>query len=468
LVFPQRWACRLRSPTDLRNLCMPPPARVCQACKACKVRCDGFVPGERPCVRCTNLGLLCEPAPQQPRVMKVADRFKPSSSSDAVGAVVALSETATPPPSTLTFRLPLPGHGILEAAQAAGPAVELFCLQSMASIARNYDRYELMKQVIRVCEEKRLALSNVLSLPAHEAATNCTPHPSEILALIGASKGFCFLRTNHLRSGIAVFGNAVFEQFIHSVELCRISSNERGECLSLFVHPDDVATLTALVTRLWVQAVCNSGVIMSSSPTAARVHYRLHGDYMASKMTLHMLSRPEQGWISGCFEFHRPKALPSWAGGLSPSPLLRALPVPRVPKPFRKRLAVESNALARERKRPSTRLGRRPPSLLPPPAERTATADSDTTASTTGTSGTSGGGASTLATRDSSSAMSGSHGLPPTLTDDVSEDLNLFDVWKSSDLTSSDLESLLDLDSLDDQPYLGDLLDGSTRAASQL
>ena len=59
------------------------------------------------------------------------------------------------------------------------------------------------------------------------------------------------------------------------------------------------------------------------------------------------------------------------------------------------------------------------------------------------------------------------------VSDDVSEDLNLVDVWKasdltSSDLTSSDLESLLDLDSLDDQPYLGDLLDGSMTAASQL
>lgn len=402
--------------------------------------------------------------------MKVADRFKPSSSSSHTAAVVVLPATATPSPP-LTFRLP--GIGILEAAQAAGPAIELFCLQSMASIARNYDRYELMKKVICVCEEKRVALSNVLSLPDYEA-TNCTPHPSEMLTLIGASEGFCFLRTNHLRSGIAVFGNAVFEQFIHSVELCRISTNERGECVSLFVHPDDVATLTALVTRLWVQAVRNSGVIMSSSPTAARVHYRLHGDYMASKMTLHMISRPEQGWISGCFEFHRPEALPAMAGGLSPSPPLRALPLPRAQKPSRERPTVESNALARERKRPNTWQGRRPPSLLAPPAERVAAAaDGDTTA----TSGTSGGGASILATRDSSSAMSGSRGLPPTPTDDVSddvsEDLNLVDVWKasdltSSDLTSSDLESLLDLDSLDDQPYLGDLLDGSMTAASQL
>lgn len=53
---------------------MPPPARVCQACKACKVRCDEFVPGQT-CSRCDRLGLICEPAPQRPKLMSTASRF---------------------------------------------------------------------------------------------------------------------------------------------------------------------------------------------------------------------------------------------------------------------------------------------------------------------------------------------------------------------------------------------------------
>jgi len=43
---------------------MPPPARVCIACKASKTKCINFVPGKHPCDRCARIGLRCEPAPQ--------------------------------------------------------------------------------------------------------------------------------------------------------------------------------------------------------------------------------------------------------------------------------------------------------------------------------------------------------------------------------------------------------------------
>ena len=54
---------------------MPPPARVCAACKATKSRCDNFGLGLT-CDRCTRLGLRCEPAPplaHMPRTRDFAD-----------------------------------------------------------------------------------------------------------------------------------------------------------------------------------------------------------------------------------------------------------------------------------------------------------------------------------------------------------------------------------------------------------
>ena len=52
------------SPSKVRFLTgqMPPPARVCTACKASKARCVDFAAGVA-CKRCSRLGLCCEPAP---------------------------------------------------------------------------------------------------------------------------------------------------------------------------------------------------------------------------------------------------------------------------------------------------------------------------------------------------------------------------------------------------------------------
>ena len=72
-----RRSCRRGSglPAAVTNYIMPPPARVCAACKATKSRCDNFGLGLT-CDRCTRLGLRCEPAPplaHMPRTRDFAD-----------------------------------------------------------------------------------------------------------------------------------------------------------------------------------------------------------------------------------------------------------------------------------------------------------------------------------------------------------------------------------------------------------
>ena len=80
---------------------MPPPARVCRACKASKVRCN-FSPGET-CARCLRLGLICEAAPQIARVVAQFSLEMASARAAKMAREAATDGTTMLAPSTLDW-----------------------------------------------------------------------------------------------------------------------------------------------------------------------------------------------------------------------------------------------------------------------------------------------------------------------------------------------------------------------------
>ena len=80
---------------------MPPPARVCRACKASKVRCN-FSPGET-CARCLRLGLICEAAPQIARVVAQFSLEMASARAAKMAREAATDGTTMLAPSTVDW-----------------------------------------------------------------------------------------------------------------------------------------------------------------------------------------------------------------------------------------------------------------------------------------------------------------------------------------------------------------------------
>ena len=297
---------------------MPPPARVCKACKASKVRCIEFEPGVT-CARCTRLGLLCEPAPQRPKseTMPLAVQFMaPSESSETLPPVHVLAQAQ---PSA-DFSLVAPDistdvivpranetHNVIWRAvrDATSPQVAAFTLRHMAMIAKRRNAYGLLEDVVRACKEKSIDLAAVLD-PAGDDADDAgaSTHPFEILRVVSDARGYCLARSIAQNGHNSFYNNAAFEHDVLSVEACnRIYERNERSVVEAFVHQDDMAAVNGVMAELFRAAASNSGQLTLSNglERVCVFHLRLQ-TYVACSMRMWMLIRCDQGTVSSALE----------------------------------------------------------------------------------------------------------------------------------------------------------------------
>ncbi|EOD25584.1 hypothetical protein EMIHUDRAFT_457502 [Emiliania huxleyi CCMP1516] len=311
---------------------MPPPARVCIACKASKTKCINFVPGKHPCDRCARIGLRCEPAPQLG--MRVARK--------ALGATLqAMLEDPSPlgppgqpvvefngsavfdagaprtPGEQQVMRLAsdgiamrafqqLPGTNIQGARNVLAVMLEpgtsrssiRFTLKPLAAIARRRNAYELMARGGRrgggrpsgVGTEGGggttvLPLDEAVPLPPFDGSL-----PPLFENLMANSEGYVFLRT--IRDGEAHFlVNSAFERSIVSVrEMQQAWKSSQApqekrrdaagvvEINALFTHPEDLQSVYRMIGQLYRQ--CQEDVVAQAQcERPVRVYDRLAGSY---------------------------------------------------------------------------------------------------------------------------------------------------------------------------------------------
>jgi hypothetical protein len=305
---------------------MPPPARVCQACKACKVKCLDFSPGSSACERCTRLGLICEPAPQIPRKMPVAGKFArdgtalttaPSSLTVADQIPIPLPAPLAEPSNSGSKELAIvstdASDNILRATQSTQSLAKMeFALRHMAAIAKSRNAYTLMDKVVKKCRELNIKLESVLEPKWETSGPNgdgdddptASIHPFEMLKLVSRTQGYSLLRTISPNGRNAFFSNPAFEHDVISVDACtrNYERNER-DTPSLFIHEDDLAVMRELMGMVWGRAVQDAGhVVTQESPNRVRVWLRKMNNYVTCDARFSVLCRQESGWVSGLME----------------------------------------------------------------------------------------------------------------------------------------------------------------------
>jgi len=283
---------------------MPPPARVCKACKVSKVRCN-FTSGE-PCARCTRLGLICEEAPTKiPKNMAQFALQRASTQAEtvtAVGPSVALTAFRD---CDLAASSGGQGHIWREVSATESAEAELFCLQHMAAIARHRNAHTLFMECARTCEKRGLRLSDVFKFDSSPDDDSVSPHPFEILQIVGASRGYCMARTVMPSGSNHFYSNAAFEHDVCSLEaLNRAYDQNTGPAWQVFIHPEDLAAIMPLIAQLFRRAACESDTMMHGaleSPVRVR---RAHLDqgYFDCKLQAAFM-RKQTGLSSGVFEF---------------------------------------------------------------------------------------------------------------------------------------------------------------------
>lgn len=297
----------LRRSSELSK--MPPPARVCQACKASKVRCEDFEHGEE-CKRCKRLGLKCEPAPQRPKTMPIANQFKRKAD---------LCTASSGPPATLACTsspcttLSLTSIDYSDSASAifrevvGEPELEVLCLRQMTAIARSRNAYKLMGRIIKTCYERSIDLNRVLSVPTEDIIdAGSSVHSFEVLQAVSASAGYCSCRSVSPSGKSYFFNNAAFEHAIMSLEaIQRAYAANEAEVFSYFIHPEDMDVLRPLLGRNWRKGARKHAagqlVIGDSSPPV-RVKLRKNGEYIACHARVSIHCRLESGWFSMALE----------------------------------------------------------------------------------------------------------------------------------------------------------------------
>lgn len=282
---------------------MPPPARVCQACKASKVRCADYVPGVQ-CPRCKRLGLECMPASQQPveATMPLALQFRAAPS--AVGAnVPSTISVAQPSPPLLKETASDIVQSIFSCCQNK-PEVQKFTLRHMAAVALERNAHDLLNMIVQVCKEKSIELSEVLYRPNDDDEIECT-RPTEILQVVSASDGYCLARSVGLSGRSTFFSNASFERDVVSLERCMsVYEHNEAELHTLFLHPDDTAAFQKLVSRAFQQAACNSGQLTKvGSAERLRVFLHRRGAYIDCQVQVWFFVLRERCSVRTAFEF---------------------------------------------------------------------------------------------------------------------------------------------------------------------
>lgn len=168
-------------------------------------------------MRCSRLGLRCEPAPQKQQ--KLAEFSLPSSSGSSSGATpVFTTESGCIAPRNNDAS----GHIWQTAQSLHQPDLESFCLRHMAAIARRRNAYDLMERVIATCRRKGLDLNSILTSPTADDDGDdpgASTHPFEILSVLSASRGYCQARTVSGSGNNTFFNNAAFENDVLSLEV---------------------------------------------------------------------------------------------------------------------------------------------------------------------------------------------------------------------------------------------------------
>lgn len=308
---------------------MPPPARVCQACKASKVRCDDFSPGISRCTRCNRLGLKCEAASS--RGMPVAEMFLPRPSSESTESMIGesssdLSSTNKRPKhvSTAIAKKDCSSYILDLVSEAGSPDVLLFCLRHLVSVARQRSAYEMMQEVIELCRNKRIALHTVLS-PSwafDNGNRTASPHPFELLQLCSSSCGYCLTKTFSPNGTASFYTNAAFENDVLASDACKRCYESNQQCvLSLFLDDDSAARVYSCVASLWLAAAKDSGKLKSSEREEL-VRVRLqHLGFIACTMRVWILIRREAGYLSITLELTPHTQIPAHDGCSSPTSL---------------------------------------------------------------------------------------------------------------------------------------------------
>lgn len=214
---------------------MPPPARVCVACKTSKTRCVNFAPGSR-CNRCERVGLRCELAPQRGRLASRAalgpslrlllDDSEDASSSmtsvpTAAGAATLSSAVVWLPASACGSHRLWTGMlgGCKPPSALGGFDVSRALLREMSAIARRRNSYGLMMTVIGLAREHDIALDELECADARPGVLQLQPPPraaaptmsEPIAAILATASGLCTVRT--VDDGRAAFeANAAFAE----------------------------------------------------------------------------------------------------------------------------------------------------------------------------------------------------------------------------------------------------------------
>lgn len=285
-------------------LCMPPPARVCKACKVSKVRCT-FSSGE-PCARCTRLGLICEEAPTKiPKNMALFALARASTQAENITAIEPAVAMTVVRDCDLSDSSGGQGFIWREVSATESAEAELFCLQHMAAIARHRNAHTLFMECARTCEKRGLRLSDVFKFDSSPDDDSVSPHPFEILQMVGASRGYCMARTVMPSGSNHFYSNAAFEHDVCSLEaLNRAYDQNTGPVWQVFIHPEDREAIMPLVAQLFRRAACESDKVMHGaleSPVRVR---RAHLDqgYLECKLQAAFM-RKQAGLSSGAFEF---------------------------------------------------------------------------------------------------------------------------------------------------------------------
>lgn len=182
---------------------MPPPSRVCTACKAAKKVCIGFGPG-RTCTRCSRLRLNCVAAPHL-RSMPRTQPFQAASlvatrAREQHGVVQTCSPYTRSHIEMLEWLLgDSCGRNLAHAHQ-------LFVLRHIAVYARRCDDHPLLRRLIDACQILGHRMDTVLGSPVSDAlgqasalivdgtgstpligSTSAQPVPLEIMHLVMSS-----------------------------------------------------------------------------------------------------------------------------------------------------------------------------------------------------------------------------------------------------------------------------------------
>ena len=285
---------------------MPPPARVCKACKASKVRCN-FLPGD-PCARCERLGLHCEGAPQIPRIIAEFSLATASGRAPTLATKAIVPATSVTDVASQNSHQPFPASCdvyLQEISASGSTEAELFLLRHMATIARRRNAHTLMMAIVRACQKRGLLLMDVLNWVSSPEDDSVIPHPLEILQIVSTARGYCIARTVTGSGGNYYTANAAFERDVASLDALNecYEKNETSVDSTLF-HPDDLPAVERLKARGVRMCFQSDEQIVSGAldqPVRVRHLHSAHG-YVECKVQVRGLMQRKTGLISHTIE----------------------------------------------------------------------------------------------------------------------------------------------------------------------